>query len=85
MLFLEQFIHGWLISQSEIARIHRKKENVCSEEPPAKLFRLHQASVGMPTPAADAPDVISQLHPAHGKAKTYMAGSLPFLDYTLSH
>ena len=49
----------------------------------SERFRLYQGSVGMPTPAADAPDAISQLHPAHGKAKTHMAGlsTLPSLHF----
>ena len=49
-------------------------------------FLLHQASAFLPTPtsdASDASDVISQLHPAHGKAKTHMAGlsTLPSLHF----
>ena len=46
---------------------------------------LFPAFSSTPTPTSDASDAISQLHPAHGKAKTHRAGSLPFLHYTLSH
>ena len=44
-------------------------------------FHLHQASACLQTPTSDASDAISQLHPAHGRAKTHMEGSLPFLHY----
>ena len=49
----------------------------------SERFRLYQGSVGMPTPAADAPDAISQLHPAHGRVKEPHGGlaTLPSLRF----
>ena len=44
---------------------------------------INQASACLPTPTSDAPDVNSQLHTSHGKAKTHMAGlsTLPSLHF----